>query len=82
MPYTSDPQQKILRIVNYLQKDLSNITVDEVIAQLGIKFNVGVFANIGRLRSQTHSLEIYRRFKGDWISLLFVIEINILKFKQ
>lgn len=82
MSYTSDPQRKILRIVSYLQKDLSNYTVDETIAQLDIKFNVGVFANIGRLQSQTHNLEIYRKFKGDWVSLLCVIEVDVLKFKQ
>lgn len=79
--YTTDPQKKISRVVKYLQSDLSVYTIEQVVQKLKDKFNVGVFVNYARILSQAHELEIYRSFKGQWISLLCKIEVAVDKFK-
>jgi hypothetical protein len=82
MTYTKDPQRKITNILRYLKKDWSSKTIEQVAEDIEEKFNVGVFINYGRLIGHTHELEIYRRFKGDWISLLCRVELDFNKFQK
>jgi hypothetical protein len=79
---TKQPFKKIQRIQSFLSKDLSQKTVDEVKEEVEKNFNVGVFVLYGRLKAQTHTFEIYRKYKGEWKDLLCLIEIPFDSFKS
>jgi hypothetical protein len=78
---TKQPFKKIQRIQSFLSKDCSQKTVDEVKEDIEKNFNVGVFVLYGRLKAQTHTFEIYRKYKGEWKDLLCLIEIPFDSFK-
>ena len=80
--FTKNPQTKIKKIVKLLSQDLTNMHIDQVVELIEFKFNVGVGVNYGRLQSQSHELEIYRKFKGEWLDLIARIECEVQMFKQ
>jgi hypothetical protein len=77
MVFTTDPQKKLKRLLKYIQQDHSGKTVEQLATALEDNFNVGVFINYGRLISQDHQLEVYRRYKGQWMNLLCRIDVPV-----